>query len=58
MQTLLPIIVVLAGLASIAIVVIFEVRRTPKQESEMIEREDEAMSKVADEPREIARWVP
>lgn len=57
MQTLLAIIV-FAGLVAIAIVVIFELRKTPKQEAEMMEREDEAMSKVPDDPREIARWVP
>jgi hypothetical protein len=42
----------------IGVVVIFELRKTPKQEAEMIEREDEAMSKVSDDPREMARWVP
>jgi hypothetical protein len=47
-----------AGLLLIGVVVIFELRKTPKQEAEMIEREDEAMSKVADDPREMARWVP
>jgi hypothetical protein len=40
------------------VVVIFELRKTPKQEAEMIEREDEALSKVSDDPREMARWVP
>jgi hypothetical protein len=39
-------------------VVIFELRKTPKQEAEMIEREYEALSKVNDDPREMARWVP
>ena len=58
MKTLLPNLVALAELASIAFVVIFELRKTPKQEAEMIEREDAAMSKVPDDPREIARWVP
>lgn len=58
MQTLLPIVVVVAGLASIAVVVIFELRKTPKQEAEMIEREDKAISKVPDDPREMAKWVP
>jgi hypothetical protein len=38
-------------------VVIFELRKTPKQEAEVIEREDEAMSKVIDDPHEMARWV-
>jgi hypothetical protein len=33
-------------------------RKTPKQEAEMIEREDEAMSNVSDDPHDIARWVP
>ena len=58
MQTLLAIILTFAGLVSIAIVVIFEVRKTPQQEAEMIEREDKAMSKTPDDPREMARWVP
>ena len=55
--TLLPVII-LASLASIAIVVIFELAKTPTQEVAMIEREDEAMCKLPDDPREIARWVP
>jgi hypothetical protein len=42
----------------IGVVVIFELRKTPKQEAEMIEREDEAISKVSDDPHEMARWVP
>ena len=58
MQTLLAIILTFAGLVSIAIVVTFEVRKTPQQEAEMIEREDKAMSKTPDDPREMARWVP
>ena len=58
MQTFLAIIVVVCGLAAIAIFVIFELRKTPKQEAEMIEREDEAMSKVPDDSREMAKWVP
>jgi hypothetical protein len=58
MQTLLAIILTFAGLVLIAIVVIFEVRKTPQQEAEMIEREDKAMSKTPDDPREMARWVP
>jgi hypothetical protein len=48
---------VIAGLFLIGIVVIFELRNTPKREAEMIEREDEAMSKVSDDPHEMARWV-
>lgn len=42
----------------IAIVVVLELRKTPKQEAELIKREDEAMSKVNDDPGEVARWVP
>jgi len=57
MQTFLLILLIVAGLVLIAIV-IFEVRKTPKQEAEMIEREDKAMSKLPDDPREMARWVP
>ena len=37
---------------------IFELRKTPKQEAEVITREDRAMSKMPDDPREFARWVP
>jgi len=58
MQTFLPIVLIAAGLISIAIVVIFEVGKTPKQEAEMITREDQAMSKMPDDPRELASWVP
>jgi hypothetical protein len=58
MQTFLPIVLIVAGLVSIAIVVIFELRKTPKQEAKMIKREDKAMSKLPDDPREMARWVP
>lgn len=58
MQTLFPIVLIVAGLASIAIVVIFELRKTPKQEAKMIKREDKAMSKLPDDPREMAKWVP
>ena len=58
MQTFLPIVLIVAGLVSIAIVVIFELRKTPKQEAKMIKREDQAMSKPPDDPREMARWVP
>ena len=58
MTLILSTIVAFAGLVSIAIVVIFELRKTPKQEVKMIEREDEAMSKVKDDPNEPARWVP
>jgi hypothetical protein len=58
MQTFLPIVLIVAGLVSIAIVVIFELRKTPKQEAKMITHEDKAMSKLPDDPREMARWVP
>jgi len=58
MQTFLPIVLIVAGLVSIAIVVILELRKTPKQEAEMIAREDQAMPKMPDDPREMARWVP
>ena len=58
MQTLLAMILTFAGLVSIAIVVIFELRKSPRREAEMIEREDKAMSKTPDDPREMARWVP
>jgi hypothetical protein len=49
---------IVAGLLLVGVLVIFELRKTPKQEAKMIEREDEAMSKVADDPGEMARWVP
>jgi hypothetical protein len=58
MQIFLPIVLIVAGLVSIVIVVIIELRKTPKQEAEMIKREDEAISKMPDDPREMARWVP
>jgi hypothetical protein len=58
MKALLPITFACGGLVSIAIVVIFELRKTPQQEAGMTEREDEAMSTVPDDPREMARWVP
>jgi hypothetical protein len=58
MKAVLPIIFACAGLVSIALVVIFELTKTPKQEADMIKREDEALSKVPDDPREMARWVP
>jgi len=49
---------IVGGLFLIA-VVIYELRKTPKQEAQMIEREDKAMSKVADDDtHEMARWVP
>jgi hypothetical protein len=38
MQAFLPIVLIVAGLVSIAIVVIFELRKTPKQEAKMIKR--------------------
>ena len=49
---------VFAELVVIAMALIGELGKTPKQEMEMIEREDSAMSKVRDEPDEPARWVP
>ena len=49
---------IIAGLSLISVVVIFELRKTPKQEAEIIEREDQAMSKFSDDPHEMARWVP
>jgi hypothetical protein len=58
MKMLWPIVAVFFGLVSIVLVVIFEFRKTPKQETDLIKREDEAMSKVPDDPREMARWVP
>jgi FtsZ-interacting cell division protein ZipA len=58
MQTFLPLVLIVIGLISIAIVVIFELRKTPKQEAKMIKREDKAISKLPDDPREMARWVP
>ena len=58
MQTLLSIVVIFGGLALTASLAIFELRKTPKQEAEMIQREDKAMSKVPDDPCELTRWVP
>jgi len=53
-----PAICIIAGLFLIGVVVVFELRKTPKQEAEMIEREDEAMPNVSDDPHEMATWVP
>jgi hypothetical protein len=58
MRTWLPTIVWMAGLLSVALVVIFELTKTPKEEAEMIKREDKAMSTLPDDPTEMARWVP
>ena len=58
MHIFLPIVLIVARPVSIVIVVIFEVRKTPQQEKEMIAREDKAMSKTPDGPREMARRVP
>jgi hypothetical protein len=49
---------VFIGLLLIAIVLIVELRKTPGQEAEMIEREDKEISKTRDDPNEPARWVP
>jgi len=49
---------IIAELCLIGVVVIFELRKTPKQEAEMIAREDEAISTISDAPHEMARWVP
>jgi len=48
---------IIAGLFLIGVGVIFELRKRPKQKAEMIEREDEAMSKVSDDQHEMAMWV-
>lgn len=45
-----PIAFVLAALAAIAVVVIVEVRKTPKQEAAMISREDGAISQGPEDP--------
>lgn len=49
---------IVADLLLIGVVVIFELRKPPKQEAAMIEREDKVMLDVSDDPREMARWVP
>ena len=56
MHTLLPIAV--AALVVIAIIFIFELRKTPAQQEKMIRREDDLISDVPDDPHEPARWVP
>ena len=56
MHTFLPIVLIVAGLMTIA--VIFELRKTPQQEAKMIKREDKAVSMFPDDPREMGRWVP
>jgi hypothetical protein len=55
---LVAIVAIFVGLVLIAIVVIFELGKTPRQEAAMIEREDQAMSTTRDDPHEAARWVP
>ena len=49
---------IIAGLFLLGVAVIFELRKTPRQEAEMIEREDEAMSTISDDPHAMARWMP
>jgi hypothetical protein len=56
--TPLPIAVAFVGLLLIAGISAFEPRKTPAQEAEVIRRQDEAMSRVKDDPHESARWVP
>lgn len=58
MNTEISIAAVFAALALIAVVVILELRKTPREETELTKREDRAMSKVKDDPGEVARWVP
>jgi len=58
MHRFVPIIAAVGGLVAIAIVVIFELTRTPQQEARMIDREDHAMSEIKDVPNEPAKWVP
>ena len=58
MHTLLPIAAAVTGLVVIAVIVIFELRKTPAQEEEMIRREDDVTSDLPDDPHEPARWVP
>jgi hypothetical protein len=57
-QMVSPVIAAFGGLASIVVLVIFDLRKTPTQEAEMIERGDEGMSNLPDDPHELARWVP
>jgi len=49
---------IIAGMFLLGVVIIFELRKTPRQEAEMIEREDEAMSRVSDDPHAMARRMP
>ena len=58
MQTPLLIAAIFAELILLTIVVLFELEKTPKQESETIKREDKAMSATKNDPHEPARWVP
>ena len=57
-HTLLPIAAAVAALVVIAIIFIFELRKTPAHEEKMIRREDDLISDVPDDPHEPARWVP
>lgn len=58
MQATFAIVVIFGGLVLTVSLTIFELTKTPKHEVETIQREDEAMSKVPDDPHEPARWVP
>ena len=58
MQTWLLTVVWIAGLLTVALAVIFELTKTPKEEAEMIKQEDKAMSTLSDDATEMARWVP
>ena len=49
---------IIAGMFLLGVVIIFELRKTPRQEAEMIEREDEVMSRVSDDPHAMARRMP
>jgi len=49
---------IIAGLLLSGVVVIFEVRKTPKQEAEMMSARTRRCRKVKEDPREMARWVP
>jgi hypothetical protein len=49
---------IIARLFLLGVVIIFELRKTPRQEAEMIEREDEAMSTISDGPHAMARRMP
>jgi hypothetical protein len=48
-----------AGLILMVIAIVYDLRRTPKQEAKMIERQDKTMAEIKDDPPNWpARFLP